>query len=96
MEIGVPAQVPRACTAAAVTTSGSRSPRWTTPRACRWPDLIGQSELGPDEAGWRERADEIDKLISDWTARRSVTEAVDALRACGVAGGAASPQPRRC
>ncbi len=47
--------------------------------------LIGQPELGPDEAGWRERADEIDKLISDWTARRSVAEAVGALRGCGVA-----------
>jgi len=47
--------------------------------------LIGQTELGPDEAGWRERADEIDKLITDWTARRSVPEAVSALRACGVA-----------
>jgi len=45
--------------------------------------LIGQSEI--DEAEWRERADEIDKLISDWTARRSVAEAVDALRAGGVA-----------
>jgi len=47
--------------------------------------LIGQPELGPDEAGWRERADEIDKLISGWTARRSVDEAVGALRGCGVA-----------
>ncbi len=47
--------------------------------------IIGQPELGPDEAGWRDRADEIDKLISDWTARRWVAEAVDALRAGGVA-----------
>ncbi len=47
--------------------------------------IIARPELGPDEAGWRERADEIDKLISDWTARRSVAEAVDALRAGGVA-----------
>jgi crotonobetainyl-CoA:carnitine CoA-transferase CaiB-like acyl-CoA transferase len=47
--------------------------------------LIGQPELGPDEAEWRERADEIDKLISDWTARRSVAEAVGTLRARGVA-----------
>jgi crotonobetainyl-CoA:carnitine CoA-transferase CaiB-like acyl-CoA transferase len=47
--------------------------------------LIGQSELGADEAGWRQRADEIDKLISDWTTRRSVAEAVTALRGCGVA-----------
>ena len=47
--------------------------------------LIGQSKLGPDEAGWRQRADEIDKLISDWTAPRSVSEAVAGLRGCGVA-----------
>ncbi|MGO9382738.1 MAG: CoA transferase [Mycobacterium sp.] len=47
--------------------------------------IIARPELGPDEAGWRERADEIDKLISDWSARRSVAEAVDALRAGGVA-----------
>jgi crotonobetainyl-CoA:carnitine CoA-transferase CaiB-like acyl-CoA transferase len=47
--------------------------------------LIGQAELGPDQAGWRERADEIDKLISDWTAQRSQAETVGALRACGVA-----------
>ncbi len=48
-------------------------------------DLIGRPELGPHDAGWRECADEIDKLISDWTARRSLTEAVGALRGCGVA-----------
>jgi crotonobetainyl-CoA:carnitine CoA-transferase CaiB-like acyl-CoA transferase len=47
--------------------------------------LIGRLELGPHRGAWRERADEIDKLISDWTARRSVAEAVDALRAGGVA-----------
>ncbi len=47
--------------------------------------LIARPDLGPQEAAWRERADEIDKLISDWTARRSVAEAVDALRAGGVA-----------
>ncbi len=45
--------------------------------------LIGQPELREGE--WRERADEIDKLISAWTARHSVVEAVDALRARGVA-----------
>jgi crotonobetainyl-CoA:carnitine CoA-transferase CaiB-like acyl-CoA transferase len=49
--------------------------------------LIAQPDLGPDEALWRARADEIDKLISDWTARRAVPEAVSALRACGVAAG---------
>ncbi|WAC94567.1 CaiB/BaiF CoA-transferase family protein [Mycobacterium sp. Aquia_213] len=46
--------------------------------------LIDKLELGTEEAGWRERADEIDKLISDWTARRPVAEAVGALRAAGV------------
>jgi crotonobetainyl-CoA:carnitine CoA-transferase CaiB-like acyl-CoA transferase len=48
--------------------------------------LIARPDLGADEAVWRQRADEIDKLISDWTARRSVAEAVAALRAGGVAG----------
>jgi crotonobetainyl-CoA:carnitine CoA-transferase CaiB-like acyl-CoA transferase len=47
--------------------------------------LIGRPDLGPDQAAWRERADEIDKLISGWTARRSAAEAVEALRAGGVA-----------
>ena len=47
--------------------------------------LIARSDLGPKEAAWQQRADEIDKLISDWTARQSVAEAVDALRAGGVA-----------
>ena len=47
-------------------------------------DLIGQSELGPDEGGWRERADEIDKLVFDWTVRRTVAEAVRTLRSVGV------------
>ena len=50
--------------------------------------LIGKAELGPDAAAWRERADEIDKLISNWTARRPVAEAVGALRGCGVAAAA--------
>ncbi len=45
--------------------------------------LLDQPELR--EAEWRERVDEIDKLISDWTARHSVAEAVDTLRAAGVA-----------
>jgi crotonobetainyl-CoA:carnitine CoA-transferase CaiB-like acyl-CoA transferase len=45
--------------------------------------LIGEPELG--EAGWRDRADELDKLISGWAVRRPVTEAVDELRGCGVA-----------
>ena len=47
--------------------------------------LIARPELGPHRTAWRERADEIDKLISDWTARRSVAEAVGALRTGGVA-----------
>jgi crotonobetainyl-CoA:carnitine CoA-transferase CaiB-like acyl-CoA transferase len=45
--------------------------------------LLDQTELR--ETQWRDRADEIDKLISDWAARLSVGEAVDALRAAGVA-----------
>lgn len=46
--------------------------------------LIDRSELGADEAGWRERADEIDKLISDWTSRRPVADVVRTLRAAQV------------
>jgi crotonobetainyl-CoA:carnitine CoA-transferase CaiB-like acyl-CoA transferase len=47
--------------------------------------LIGQRDLATDEAAWRERADDVDKQLSDWASRGSVTEAVAALRACGVA-----------
>lgn len=47
--------------------------------------LIDRPELGPDETIWRERADEIDKLINDWAARRTVSDAVHALRSAGVA-----------
>ncbi len=47
--------------------------------------LIGGSEPGLDEAGWPEHADDVDKLISAWTTPRSVADAVDALRECGVA-----------
>jgi crotonobetainyl-CoA:carnitine CoA-transferase CaiB-like acyl-CoA transferase len=43
------------------------------------------NEPGLDDADWRERADEIDKLISDWAARQSAADAVDTLRAAGVA-----------
>jgi crotonobetainyl-CoA:carnitine CoA-transferase CaiB-like acyl-CoA transferase len=46
--------------------------------------LIDKPELGSDEAGWRERSDEIDKLISDWTARHPVADAVRTLRAADV------------
>jgi crotonobetainyl-CoA:carnitine CoA-transferase CaiB-like acyl-CoA transferase len=49
--------------------------------------MLDLPELGTDEGAWRERADEIDKLIADWTARRSVPDAVDALRSAGVAAG---------
>lgn len=45
--------------------------------------VLGQPE--PGESEWRERADEFDKLITAWAATRSVDEAVDALRAAGVA-----------
>jgi crotonobetainyl-CoA:carnitine CoA-transferase CaiB-like acyl-CoA transferase len=47
--------------------------------------LLGLPELGATEAAWRDRADDIDKLISDWTTPRSVAEAVNTLRAGGVA-----------
>ncbi|MDT5217935.1 MAG: hypothetical protein QOF15_40 [Mycobacterium sp.] len=47
--------------------------------------LIGRPELGPDEAGWRERADDYDKLIAAWAAHRGVADAVSALRSAGVA-----------
>lgn len=48
--------------------------------------LIDRPDLGPDETSWRERADEIDKLIDDWAARRTVSDAVHVLRSAGVAG----------
>ncbi|OBF91797.1 acyl-CoA hydratase [Mycobacterium sp. 852002-51163_SCH5372311] len=47
-------------------------------------DLVGE----PAAAAWQDRADELDKLISDWTARRSVSEAVDELRSRGLAAAA--------
>ncbi|OBG57386.1 MULTISPECIES: CoA transferase [unclassified Mycobacterium] len=53
--------------------------------------LLGRPDLGAND--WREQPDEIDKLISDWTGRRSVTEAVDALRAAGVAAARVTPAP---
>jgi len=46
--------------------------------------LIDKPELGSEEAGWQERSDEIDKLISDWTARQPVADAVRTLRAADV------------
>lgn len=51
--------------------------------------LLGRPGL--DETGWAERADDIDKLISDWAASLSVAEAVDALRAAGVAAAPVTP-----
>jgi crotonobetainyl-CoA:carnitine CoA-transferase CaiB-like acyl-CoA transferase len=64
-----------------------------------WPALaalIGRSELGHDPAlmtqsGRRFHADQIDKLLSDWTAQRTVSDAVRALRANGVAASAVVP-----
>jgi crotonobetainyl-CoA:carnitine CoA-transferase CaiB-like acyl-CoA transferase len=65
-----------------------------------WPALaalIGRPELGRDPAlmthsGRRSHADQIDKLLSDWTARRTVSDAVRALRGQGVAAsGLAAP-----
>jgi crotonobetainyl-CoA:carnitine CoA-transferase CaiB-like acyl-CoA transferase len=65
-----------------------------------WPalaELIGQPELLDDpnlvvESGRRRRADEIDKLISDWTTQRTVGDAVRALRDCDVAAAWVTPQ----
>ncbi|BBY39795.1 CoA transferase [Mycobacterium mantenii] len=51
--------------------------------------LLGRPGL--DETGWAGRPDDIDKLISDWTALHSVAEAVDALRAAGVAAARVTP-----
>lgn len=47
--------------------------------------LIDQPDLGADAADWAERADEIDKLIAAWTARRPASEAVGTLRAAQLA-----------
>ncbi|WAJ47502.1 CoA transferase [Mycobacterium sp. Aquia_216] len=46
--------------------------------------LVGHRDLGVDEAGWRERADELDKLIADWTAPRPVADVVRTLRAARI------------
>ncbi|BBY23579.1 CaiB/BaiF CoA-transferase family protein [Mycobacterium stomatepiae] len=46
--------------------------------------LLDKPELETEEARWRERADEIDKLLTDWTGRRTVGDAVAALRAARV------------
>ena len=47
--------------------------------------LIGRPDLGSGETNWRERADEIDKLITDWAAHRPVPDAVRVLRSAGIA-----------
>lgn len=48
-------------------------------------NLLGQSDLGAAEDSWRDRADEIDKLIAGWAARQSVGDVVRTLRSHGVA-----------
>lgn len=53
--------------------------------------LIGRPDLGHGEAGWRDQADERDKLIADWAANRTVADAVRALRAGGVAAAPVKP-----
>jgi crotonobetainyl-CoA:carnitine CoA-transferase CaiB-like acyl-CoA transferase len=66
-----------------------------------WPALaalIGRPELGRDPAlmtqsGRRSQADQIDKLLSDWTAQRTVSDAVRALRDQGVAASAVVAPP---
>jgi crotonobetainyl-CoA:carnitine CoA-transferase CaiB-like acyl-CoA transferase len=60
--------------------------------------LIGRPELGRDPAlmtqsGRRSQADQIDKLLSDWTAQRTVSDAVRALRDQGVAASAVVAPP---
>ncbi|WP_370653137.1 MULTISPECIES: CaiB/BaiF CoA-transferase family protein [Mycobacterium] len=47
--------------------------------------LIGRPEAHQGETWWRERADEVDKLIEDWTAHHTVAQAVRELRCAGVA-----------
>jgi crotonobetainyl-CoA:carnitine CoA-transferase CaiB-like acyl-CoA transferase len=51
--------------------------------------LLGRAELREQE--WRERADDADKLVSDWAATHSVVEAVAALRAAGIAAAPVAP-----
>jgi crotonobetainyl-CoA:carnitine CoA-transferase CaiB-like acyl-CoA transferase len=66
-----------------------------------WPGLaalIGRPELGRDPAlvtqfGRRSQADQIDKLLSDWTAQQTVSNAVRALREFGVAASAVVAPP---
>lgn len=53
--------------------------------------LLAQPDLRTGD--WLEHPDEIDKLISDWTARRTVAEAVEALRGAGVPAARVTPAP---
>lgn len=53
--------------------------------------LLERPDLTPND--WWEQPDEIDKLISDWTVRRPTAEAVDTLRAAGVAAARVTPAP---
>ncbi|MGO4443399.1 CoA transferase [Mycobacterium sp. 2YAF39] len=58
--------------------------------------LIGRPDLAVDatfrgESGRQRRADEIDKLVGDWTALRSADETVAMLRAHGVAAARVTP-----
>ncbi|OBH77032.1 acyl-CoA hydratase [Mycobacterium scrofulaceum] len=53
--------------------------------------LLGRPDLAAND--WREQPDAIDKLISDWTVRRPPAEAVDTLRAAGVAAARVTPAP---
>jgi crotonobetainyl-CoA:carnitine CoA-transferase CaiB-like acyl-CoA transferase len=58
--------------------------------------LIGRGEMATDatlsdEEGRRRRADEIDKLIGDWAARRGAADAAARLRAHGVSAARVTP-----
>lgn len=53
--------------------------------------LLAQPDLRTGD--WLEHPDEIDKLISDWTARRTVAEAVETLRGAGVPAARVTPAP---
>jgi crotonobetainyl-CoA:carnitine CoA-transferase CaiB-like acyl-CoA transferase len=60
--------------------------------------LIGRPELGRDpvlmtQAGRRSQADPIDKLLGDWTAQRTVSDAVRTLREHGIAASAVVDPP---
>lgn len=54
-------------------------------------DVLERPDLRAGD--WCEQPDEIDKLICAWAARRPVAEAVEALRAAGVAAARVTPAP---